>query len=418
MAVHTPADEAGRLTPGAVIRLRTAFTISSIGDWIYRFAVPLLVLRLTGSPLATAFAYVVEFVPYVVIGPFAGLVADRFPRRRVMILCDSASAAVAALLALLARAGHPPIAALYAVALLLACIRPFYFPALQGLTVEGVPEGRRAGFNAWTQVTDGLLSFSGPVFGTAIVAAAGAGTATLINAATFAASAALLASIVPGATRRAQSAVASPGVRRALAVGLRTIGYSPAILWGTVLITAANFATSLIEGNLVYVLLHSEGESKLALGMVFSAQGAGAVVAGALAPRLMRLTSAGLVISVGMALSALAMAIPAVLPVWGAIVTGQGIDGAAIALVVVCWFTSLQWIIPVGLIGRFVAMGRAIAYSTIPAGAVLGALLLDASGSVRALFIVAVTIQLPVSIGTARSPVIRITAADTAPSRL
>lgn len=130
MAAHTPAGEADRLTPGAVIRLRAAFTISSIGDWVYRFAVPVLVLRLTGSPLATAFTYVVELVPYVVIGPFAGLVADRLPRRRIMILCDSASAVVAALPALLARADHPPIAALYAVALLLACIRPFYFPTL------------------------------------------------------------------------------------------------------------------------------------------------------------------------------------------------------------------------------------------------------------------------------------------------
>lgn len=415
VAVHAPAAEADRLTPGAVIRLRTAFTISSIGDWIYKFAVPMLVLRLTGSPLATAFAYVVEFVPYVVIGPFAGLVADRFPRRNVMVLCDSASAVVAAVLALLARAGHPPIAALYAVALLLACVRPFYFPALQGLTVEGVPEGRRAGFNAWTQVTDGLLSFGGPVFGTAIVAATGAAAATSINAATFAASAALLASILPGATR-ARTLVAPVGVRRALVVGLRAIGYSPAILCGTVLMTASNLAASLIEGNLVYVLLRSEGQSKVALGMVFSAQGAGAVVAGALAPRLMKRTSAGLVISAGMALSVIAMAVPAMVPVWGVIVAGQGIDGAAIALVVVCWFTSLQRIIPVELIGRFVAMGRAIAYATIPTGAVLGALLLDATGSVRALFIAAAAIQLLVSICTARSPVAHI-AADSAPSR-
>jgi hypothetical protein len=416
VAVHTPAGEVDRLTPGAVMRLRVAFTISSIGDWIYRFAVPMLVLRLTGSPLATAFAYVVEFVPYVVIGPFAGLVADRFPRLRVMILCDSASTVVAALLALLARADHPPIAALYAVALLLACVRPFYFPALQGLTVEGVPERRRAGFNAWSQVTDGLLSFSGPVFGTAIVAAAGVGMATSINAATFAASAALLASIVPGAPGRARPPAASSGVRRALAVGLRTIGYSPAILWGTVLMTAANFATSLIDGNLVYVLLHSEGQPKLVLGMVFSAKGAGAVVAGVLAPRLMKLAGAGVLISAGMALSVVAMAIPAVLPVWGAIVAGAGIGGAAITLVIVCWFTSLQRIIPAELIGRFVAMGRAIAYATIPAGAVLGAVLLGASGSVRALFLGAVAIQLLVSICTVRSPVARISAADTAPS--
>jgi predicted MFS family arabinose efflux permease len=180
--------------------------------------------------------------------------------------------------------------------------------------------------------------------------------------------------------------------------------------------TVANFAISLIQGNLVYVLLHSEGQSKLALGVVFSAQGAGAAVGGVLAPRLMKLTSAGLVISAGMALSVVGMAIPAVLPVWGAILAGVGIGGAAFALVVVCWFTSLQRIIPAELIGRFVAMGRAIAYATIPAGAVLGAVLLDASGSVRALFLAAVAIQLLVSICTVRSPVARISAADTAPS--
>ncbi|WP_431924458.1 MFS transporter [Micromonospora wenchangensis] len=410
--VQTPAGEVDRLTLAAIIRLRAAFTISSVGDWIYRFAVPMLVLQLTGSPLATAAAYVVEFVPYVVIGPFAGLVADRFPRLKVMILCDSASAVVAALLALLARADHPPIAALYAVALLLACIRPFYFPAMQGLTVEGVPEGRRAGFNAWTQVTDGLLSFSGPLFGTAVVAAVGIGTATSINAATFVASAALLASIVPGATRRARPPAVSSGVFRGLAVGLRTIGYSPAVLWGTALMTGANFATALIQGNLVYILLHSEGQSTLTLGMVFSAQGAGAVVAGVLAPRLMKRTSAGVVISAGMALSLLGMAIPAVLPVWGAILAGAGVNGAAFALVVVCWYTSLQRIIPVELIGRFVAMGRAIAYATLPVGAVLGAVLLDALGSVRALFLVAVAIQLLIAIGTVRSPVARIAGVD------
>jgi len=52
--------------------LRSAFAISSIGDWIYRFAIPTLILRITGSALATAFAYVLEFLPYAIIGLVAG----------------------------------------------------------------------------------------------------------------------------------------------------------------------------------------------------------------------------------------------------------------------------------------------------------------------------------------------------------
>ena len=68
------------LTRGGSVKLRAAFTISSTGDWIYKFAVPTLILRLTGSAVATAFAYVLEFIPYVIIGPFAGVIADRYSR--------------------------------------------------------------------------------------------------------------------------------------------------------------------------------------------------------------------------------------------------------------------------------------------------------------------------------------------------
>ena len=60
------------LTTAGSIKLRAAFTISSTGDWIYKFAVPTLILHLTGSAVATAFAYVIEFIPYVIVGPFAG----------------------------------------------------------------------------------------------------------------------------------------------------------------------------------------------------------------------------------------------------------------------------------------------------------------------------------------------------------
>jgi predicted MFS family arabinose efflux permease len=405
------AREGPGLTRSGSIRLRSAFVISFAGDWIYRFVVPTVILRLTGSAIATAVAYVLEFVPYVVVGPFAGVLADRFSRRHLMIACDVGSCALALLLAGLAGLGHPPVAALYACALALACVRPLYFPALQGFLVEAVPAARRPWFNSWTQVTEGLLGIAGPVLGTAIVAAAGASLATVLDAASFAASALLVATI---AHRRARFQVMPPdgprggfaGVLRELAAGVRAMAISRAILAGTILITGANFAAFVIEGNLVYLILDAEHQPKVALGVVFAAQGAGAVIGAAAAPRLLARQPTGRLLAAGMGLSALAMAVPAIMPRWPAIVTGQGIEGAATALIVVCWFSALQRLIPEDTIGRFVAAGRAIAYAAIPAGALLGAWLL--TFTTRTLFVCAAVLQVAIFGFTLRSALIHI----------
>jgi MFS family permease len=106
------------------IRLRSAFFISTAGDWIYRFAVPTLILEVTGSAVSTAFAYVLEYIPYIAVGLIAGVVADRWDRRRLMVICDSMSFGLALVIAGISL-GHPSVIALYACAFLLACVRPF-----------------------------------------------------------------------------------------------------------------------------------------------------------------------------------------------------------------------------------------------------------------------------------------------------
>lgn len=402
-------------------KLRLAFLISSAGDWIYRFAVPTLILKITGSATSTAFAYILEFVPYVVIGPAVGVVADRLDRRRLLVGCDAASCGMALVIALLATAPRPPVAALYLCAFSLSCLRPVYFPAFQGFLVDTVAQDRRPRFNSWIQATDGSLSLLGPVLGTAIVAAAGPALASTANAASFATSSLLVLAIrdrrpAPSAERSARS---RPLLRAEFAAGLRVLRSSRALLSGTILITGANLAAYIIEANLVYLVLHAEHRPKLALGIAFGAQGLGAVTGAALTPRLLGARPAGKLLTAGMALSLLAMTVPALAPVWPAVVAGQAVEGAATSLIVVCWFTTLQKLIPSDVIGRFVAVGRAIAYSSIPLGALLGGWILGNVGSARMLFVAAAAIQVTITVATALAPVTHIAAdagsdADTA----
>jgi predicted MFS family arabinose efflux permease len=403
------AAEPGISKAGSV-SLRAAFAISSTGDWIYKFAVPTLVLRLTSSPVDTALAYILEFIPYVVLGPFAGVAADRFPRRRIMVGCDATSCLIALVLAGLVELGHTPIAALYICALALSCTRPLYFPAFQGFLVEMISDRDRPRFNAWTEVTGNLLDLAGPVLGISIVAVAGVPLATVLDAVSFAASASLTATIAYHHLVRPRSSNPNwmGGVLRDLAAGLRTVTASRAILAGTILLTLGNLAAFLIEGNLVYVLLHTEHYPKIVLGVVFSAQGLGGLAGAFAAPRLITRYRTGHLLAAGMAISAAGMAVQAVMPRLPTIAPGQALECGGTALIVVCWFSAVQKLIPKRVIGRAVSAIRAIAYATLPAGALLGAWLLTLPAATRPLFGCAAAIQLAVLAATLRSPLIRI----------
>src|SRR5438046_2007542 len=97
-------------------RLFAAHAISRAGDAFNTVALVILVYRLTGSGLGVAGTVIFEVVPVLLFGPAAGVVADRFPRQRVMIAADLLRALLAGSLAL----AHTSVALAYGVAFGLA----------------------------------------------------------------------------------------------------------------------------------------------------------------------------------------------------------------------------------------------------------------------------------------------------------
>ncbi|GAA1960622.1 MFS transporter [Kitasatospora viridis] len=402
----------------ADIRLRAAFLVSGTGDWIYRLAIPLLVLKLTGSAASTAFAYAIEFIPYIVVGLFAGVIADRFDRRRLMILCDGISAALALVITAIALLPHPPVAALYVCAFVLACVRPFYFPAFQGFLVDVVPEHRLARTNSWTQTADSALSFLGPVAGLAFVAAIGPSWSALLNAVSFAASAGLIASIgalrpgrapaEPAEPAEATEATEPTAIWEDFRTGLRTLWELKPVFWGTLLMALSNLAAFTVESSLFYLVLKVERMPNVALGLVLGGQGLGAVVGAVLAERLTERFRLGSLLAAAMGFSGLTMVLPVVAPSWWAVLVGWSLEGIATSVVVVAWFTARQTAVPSELIGRTVSVGRAVAYLTIPLGALLGGQLVVGAAPARTVFGWAAAVQGLVFLGTLVSPVRRI----------
>jgi MFS family permease len=171
---------------------RTLFAtqlLSVVGDQLARVALAVLVFERTGSPALTAVTYALTFVPDLLGGPLLGGLADRFPRRAVMVVCDLARAGLVALMAL---PGMP----VWAVGVLLVGVQLFGAPfkAARAALLPAVLSGDRY------LVADGLMNttyqlglLGGYTTGAPLVAWLGTGSALLADAATFVASAALIA---------------------------------------------------------------------------------------------------------------------------------------------------------------------------------------------------------------------------------
>jgi MFS family permease len=177
---------------------------SIAGDQLARVALTVVVFQRTSSPLLTALTYASTYLPWLVGGLFLSDLADRFPRRTVMITADVARML---LVAAMAAPGMP----LWGMVLLLFVVASLNAPfqgARSALRASIMPDDRYTLGLAASQVTREFGVVGGFVAGGLIVSVLGGRTALLIDAGTFAVSALLLSAFVrhrPAAGRRRQA---------------------------------------------------------------------------------------------------------------------------------------------------------------------------------------------------------------------
>ena len=114
--------------------------ISQIGNWLTLIAQALLVLKLTDSGIALGLLAACQFGPVLVLGAWAGLVADRSDKRKLLLIVQTFAMAQSFALAFMAFMDHPPVVAIYAVAMLGGVATAFDNPARRAFVVEMVPE--------------------------------------------------------------------------------------------------------------------------------------------------------------------------------------------------------------------------------------------------------------------------------------
>jgi MFS family permease len=156
--------------------------VAVVALWMQRIAQDWLVLELSGSVTAVGITVALQFMPSLLLGPWGGMVADRFAKRRILMLCQSLAAILAATLAVLSLTGAIQVWHVYSVALMLGLVTVLDQPARQVFVNELVgPKYLRNAIsvNSTTFQLGGLI---GPALAGVLLTAVGAGWAFAANA--------------------------------------------------------------------------------------------------------------------------------------------------------------------------------------------------------------------------------------------
>ena len=200
--------------------------VSLVGTWMQSVALSWLVYRLTGSPLLLGIAGFASQAPSLLLAPFTGPAADRFDRRRLLILTQALSMLQAFSLALLVLLGSPQVWQIIALAAVLGVINAFDIPARQSFVVELVE--RREDLANAIALNSSMFNSArllGPAIAGVCIAAFGEGVCFLANAFSYLGVIAALVSIrLPAEGRGAKGGRARGG----FAEGLRyAFGFPP-----------------------------------------------------------------------------------------------------------------------------------------------------------------------------------------------
>ena len=250
--------------------------LSVAGDQLARVAVTVLVYDQTRSALLAAVAYAASIVPVFAGALLLSGIADRRPRRQVMIACDLARVPLAALMAL---PGMPPAALIVLLCAITAIGAPFA-SARAAIYPEVLGEARYPLGTAVTMTGYQLAQVAGFAAGGAVVSLAGPQVALLADAATFLASAALVRARVTNRPAATADSQARAGRRGDLAAGIRLV-FSRASIRTPMLLGWVSAFYNVPEG-LAAPLARSFGGGPVAVGLILATAALGSS-AGALA---------------------------------------------------------------------------------------------------------------------------------------
>jgi len=164
----------------------TGQVVSNTGTWMQRVAQDWLVLELThGSGTALGIATGLQFLPQLLFSLWGGVIADRYPKRRILFVTQATMGALALILGVLALTGAVAVWQVYLLAFALGMAAVVDSPARQTFVAEMVGQGGMANAIALNSAAFNLARITGPAVAGLVISTVGTPAAFLVNAASF-----------------------------------------------------------------------------------------------------------------------------------------------------------------------------------------------------------------------------------------
>ncbi|WP_432519961.1 MFS transporter [Kineococcus sp. SYSU DK006] len=211
----------------------TGQLFANTGVWVQNIALDWLTLELTHSPAAVGIAMALQFLPILLLGMVGGMVADRYPKRNILIVTQLCSASVAATLAVLTLSGQITVGAIYVLAVVGGLVVALDNPTRQSFVGEVVPPQHVRNAIALNSAVFQSTRLVGPALSSLLIGTVGTGWAFAVNALLY------LGPTITLATMRTDELRPTPALPRArgqLRSALRYVADRPHVGWTIALV--------------------------------------------------------------------------------------------------------------------------------------------------------------------------------------
>ena len=227
-AIRQPRGAFAALTSRSYRIYLAGQSLANTGTWMQSIAQDWLIFELTHSSAAVGVTMALQFLPMLALGLQAGLVADRLPRRRILLTTQTLNAAAAGALAVITITGAARPADVYGFAFGSGVIFAFDAPARQAFVAEVASAGRLRAAIALNAAVFQATRLIGPAVASLLIVTAGTGWVFAVNAVCYLGPTIGLLRLRPSALVPAARTPREPGAFRAT---IRHLGQRPDITW-------------------------------------------------------------------------------------------------------------------------------------------------------------------------------------------
>ncbi|MCG8352708.1 MAG: MFS transporter [Chloroflexales bacterium] len=286
----TPSAEGAVMTPQRLwnrnfLLLWQGQFVSRLGNQVFEIALVLWLKQVTGAATLMGLILMVSSIPALILTPIGGAFADRYSRKKIIVVCDLLSGIVmlslAALFFFTPDSTQVLIVGVFVVAVVMALLRSFFGPAIGAAIPDMVPPGRIAAANAMGQLSMQVSRFFGQGLGGVLFRVLGAPLMFLIDGLTFLFSAVSEALItipqrMPERSSRWQDRFAE--FRRDLVEGQRYIWRNAGLKWLVLISAMGNFFTAPILLLFPFYVEDYLGATSDWYGFILAAFGVGSLL--------------------------------------------------------------------------------------------------------------------------------------------